>query len=298
MDIELYTKNFKIYLFRLGYAQTTIKHNTNSLWLFLSYLSEQHVKELKQVEPKHIVAYNEHLHGLKSRITNLGLNGKTIGQKINVVRLFSQYLEATQQLKIFTTSVDIIPSVKKHKEILSREQIKNLYNQTDDSIMGLRDRALLGLYYGCGLRYTEGIKVEINHIDYKKELLFITPSKNYHSRYIPINNRILKDFKEYEIHARVYFTTPVLFKTLTKNTFITGSISNSYLNKWLQNLCNKANINKTITLHSLRHSIATHLLQQEMPLEQIARFLGHNTIRATQMYTHIVEELKHEKNGK
>jgi integrase/recombinase XerD len=282
-------------LFRLGYAETTIKHNTSSLALFLSYLKQQNVKELKQAESKHIIAYNEHLHGLKSRITNLGLNGKTIQTKINVVRLFSQYLESTQQLKIFTTTVDIIPTIQKHKEILSQEHIKNLYNQTDDSIIGLRDRAILGLYYGCGLRYKEGIKVELNHIDYKKELLFISPSKNYHSRYVPINNTVLKDFKDYELHARIYFTSPVLFKTQNKNTFLVGNLSNSYLNKWLQNLCNKANINKTITLHSLRHSIATHLLQQEMPLEQIAKFLGHNTIRATQIYTHIVESINHEK---
>lgn len=282
-------------MFRLGYAETTIKHNTSSLALFLSYLKQQNVKELKQAESKHIIAYNEHLHGLKSRITNLGLNGKTIQTKINVVRLFSQYLESTQQLKIFTTTVDIIPTIQKHKEILSQEHIKNLYNQTDDSIIGLRDRAILGLYYGCGLRYKEGIKVELNHIDYKKELLFISPSKNYHSRYVPINNTVLKDFKDYELHARIYFTSPVLFKTQNKNTFLVGNLSNSYLNKWLQNLCNKANINKTITLHSLRHSIATHLLQQEMPLEQIAKFLGHNTIRATQIYTHIVESINHEK---
>ena len=295
MDIETYTNQFKIYLFRLGYAETTIKHNTNSLGLFLSHLKAQNVKELKQIESKHIVAYNEHLHGLKSRITTLGLNGKTIQTKINVVRLFSQYLEATQQLKIFTTTVDIIPSIQKQKEILSQEQIKNLYKQTDDSIMGLRDRALLGLYYGCGLRYNEGIKVELNHIDYKKELLFISPSKNYHSRYVPVNNSVLKDFKEYELHARIYFTSPVLFKTAIKHTFIKGNVSNGYLNRWLQNLCNKANINKTITLHCLRHSIATHLLQQEMPLEQIAKFLGHNTIMATQIYTHIVESLNHEK---
>jgi integrase/recombinase XerD len=157
MDIEQYTNNFKTYLFRLGYAESTIKHNTNSLGLFLSYLKQQNIKELKQIESKHIVAYNEHLHTLKSRITNLGLNGKTIQTKINVIRLFSQYLEATQQLKIFTTTVDIIPGLQKQKEILSQQQIKNLYNQTDDSIKGLRDRALLGLYYGCGLRYNEGI---------------------------------------------------------------------------------------------------------------------------------------------
>ena len=78
------------------------------------------------------------------------------------------------------------------------------------------------------------------------------------------------------------------------NYFLSGSTSNGTLNKILQNLCEKANVKSEICLHSLRHSIATHLLQKGMPIEQIAKFLGHRTIRATQIYTHIVENLKQE----
>jgi integrase/recombinase XerD len=285
--IETYSKNFNTYLFRLGYAESTIKHNSNDIKLFLSHLQTLEITGLKQVQPKHIIAYNEHLHTLKSKHTKAGLCGRTIGQKINVVKLFSQFLEATERIKIFTTEVEIIKSIKQHKEILSQEQIKELYNQTDDSVKGMRDRVILGLYYGCGLRYKEGLRVELNHIDYKKELLFITPSKNYHSRYVPINNQVLKDFKDYESYARHSFA-------MNGNCFLSGSTSNGYLNKQLQNLCDKSKIEKRLCLHSLRHSIATHLLQQEMPLEQIAKFLGHRTIRATQIYTHIVENLKQE----
>ena len=285
--IEQYSKNFKTYLFRLGYAESTIRHNSNDIKLFLKHLQEQEITELKQVEPKHIHAYNDYLHSLKSRLTNVGLNGKTIQSKINNVRLFSQFTEATEKIKIYSTKVEIIPSIKNHKEILSQTEIKSLYNQTDDSVKGMRDRVILGLYYGCGLRYKEGLRVELNHIDYKKELLFISPSKNYHSRYVPINNQVLKDFKEYESYARNNFE-------MNGNYFLSGSTSNGTLNKILQNLCEKANVKSEICLHSLRHSIATHLLQQEMPIEQIAKFLGHRTIRATQIYTHIVENLKQE----
>jgi site-specific recombinase XerD len=287
MDIEQYSQNFNTYLFRLGYAESTIRHNSNDIKLFLKHLQEQEITELKYVEPKHIHAYNDYLHGLKSRLTNVGLNGKTIQSKINNVRLFSQFTEATEKIKIYSTKVEIIPSIKNHKEILTQTEIKSLYNQTDDSVKGMRDRVILGLYYGCGLRYKEGLRVELNHIDYKKELLFVSPSKNYHSRYVPINNQVLKDFKEYESYARNSFTTK-------GNYFLSGSTSNTFLNKVLQNLCEKANVKSEICLHSLRHSIATHLLQQEMPLEQIAKFLGHRTIRATQIYTHIVENLKQE----
>jgi integrase/recombinase XerD len=287
MDIETYVKQFKIYLFRLGYAESTIKHTTSDIKGFLSHLEQQNVKALQEVKPQHIHVYNDYLHSLKSRLTGVGLNGKTIQSKINNVRLFSQFTEATEKIKIYSTQVEIVPGIKQHKEIISQEQIKNIYSQTDDSVNGMRDRALLGLYYGCGLRYKEGIKVEVSHIDYKKELLFISPSKNYHSRYVPINNQVLKDFKDFESYARSSFKQ-------RGNCFLSGSVSNTFLNKTLQNLCDKASIEKRLCLHGLRHSIATHLLQQEMPIEQIAKFLGHRTIRATQIYTHIVEELKHE----
>ena len=288
MDIEMietYTKNFKTYLFRLGYAPSTIKHTVSDIHNFLQHLKTQNIQHLQEVQPQHIHVYNTYLHSLKSRLTGTGLSGKTIQSKINNVRLFSQFTEATEKIKVYATKVEVVQSIKQHKEILSLAQIKQLYHQTDNSIKGMRDKVILGLYYGCGLRYAEGIKVEISHIDYKKELLYVAPSKNYHSRYVPINKQVLSDFKNYEQYARPCFNPK-------ENEFLAGNKSNGYLNKHLQNLCEKAGITEKICLHSLRHSIATHLLQQEMPLEQIAQFLGHNSLSATQIYTHITETLK------
>jgi site-specific recombinase XerD len=139
------------------------------------------------------------------------------------------------------------------------------------------------LYYGCGLRYREGIHLETNHIDYKKELLYVAPSKNYKSRFVPINKAVLNDFSAYENYARSHFKT-------RGNYFLSGSVSNSNLNNLLDKLCEAAGIETKLCLHSLRHSIATHLLQKQMPLEQIAKFLGHTTLRATEIYTRIVLE--------
>ena len=99
MDIETYAKNFNTYLYRLGYAQSTIHHTTNDIKTFLSHLKAQNIKNLTEVKPKHIHSYNDYLHGLKSRITHVGLNGKTIQSKINNVRLFSQFTEMLQLIK-------------------------------------------------------------------------------------------------------------------------------------------------------------------------------------------------------
>jgi len=284
MNIEKYTKDFEIYLFRLGYAESTIKHSKSSLERFLKQLQTQQVQELQEVNPSHLHAYNDYLHSLKSQITKLGLNSKTIQQNINVVKQFSQYLELTEKLKIYTVKLETTPSIKNHRNILSQTQIQQLYNECDNTIIGLRNKAILGLYYGCGLRYSEGIKLEISHIDYKKEVLYVIPGKNYKSRFVPINKQVLKDFLDYEKYARHHFK-------VKGNQFLSGSTSNTFLNKTIENLCDKVGIETPISLHSLRHSIATHLLQKEMPLEQIAKFLGHTTLRATEIYTRIVNKL-------
>ena len=127
--IEQYSKNFNTYLFRLGYAESTIKHTSNDIQRFLSHLQTQNIKSLHEVQPENIHVYNEYLHGLKSRLTKTGLSGSTIQSKINTVKLFSQFLEATEKIKIYATKVDVIQSIKQHKEILSQEQIKQLNGQ-------------------------------------------------------------------------------------------------------------------------------------------------------------------------
>ncbi len=283
LDIEKYKTDYATYLLRLGYAESTIKHNERNLAFFLNHLKSQNVQSLQEIETQHLSAYNDYLHGLKSRLTGKGLASSTIQSKIHVISQFSQFLEATESIKIYTTKLEVVPGIKQHRNILSQPQIKALYSACDNSFTGLRNKAILGLYYGCGLRYSEGINLETNQIDYKKELLYVAPSKNYKSRFVPINKAVLKDFSAYENYARAHFRSRGTY-------FLSGSVSNMSLNRILEKLCESAQIETKLCLHSLRHSIATHLLQKQMPLEQIAKFLGHTTLRATEIYTRIVLE--------
>jgi integrase/recombinase XerD len=100
----------------------------------------------------------------------------------------------------------------------------------------------------------------------------------------------MKDFKEYQQHSRKYLEKQV------QEAFIIGSfgkpMKGTSMNTRLKILCERAGIEKQISLHGLRHSIATHLLQQGMPLEQISKFLGHTSLDSTQIYTRLLEELQ------
>lgn len=286
---KTYQKEFTKWLQRLGYAMTTIEGYQRQLETFLVWLTQNHIQELSNITQEHLEAYNEFLHQRKNRQKEGGLSSCYIQSHINVIRLLSQYLELIGEQKIFTGSIKVEPGAETPRTILTQSEIKALYSATDEPPNGLRDKAILSLYYGCGLRYSEGIRVEKKHIDYSKQLLYVMPGKNYQSRFIPINERIIKDLQDYEVYGRPYFTKEDSTGFLLGNNG--KALSSTTIGKRLKILLIKAGIEKQICLHGLRHSIATHLLQQRMPLEQISKFLGHTSLDSTQIYTRIAEEL-------
>lgn len=286
---KTYQNEFIKWMQRLGYAMTTIEGYERQLQTFLEWLHINHIKELSEINQANLEAYNEFLHQRKNLQKEGGLSSCYIQSHINVIRLLSKYLELTGEQKIFTGNLVVEPGAETPRNILTQSEIKQLYKATDETPNGLRDKAILSLYYGCGLRYSEGIRVEKKHIDYNKQLLYVMPGKNYRSRFIPINERIIKDLQDYEMYGKPYFEKEHSTSFLLN---LKGNAPDSSLiGKRLKHLLQKAGIEKDICLHGLRHSIATHLLQQGMPLEQISKFLGHTSLDSTQIYTRIAEEL-------
>ena len=147
----------------------------------------------------------------------------------------------------------------------------------------------MAIYYGCGLRNSEGERIKLNHIHYEKSLLQVLPGKSYKGRYVPLSAGVAKDLKEYQKYSRPYLAIE------NQEYLIIGKfgkfMKGSSMGNRIKQLVEKAGIQKQISLHGLRHSIATHLLQGGMPLEQISRFLGHNSLDSTQIYTRLMEEI-------
>lgn len=287
---KTYQAEFTKWMQRIGYAMTTITGYERQLQTFLEWLNSNHIKELSEINQTNLEAYNQYLHEKKNKQKQGGLSSCYIQSHINVIRLLSKYLELTGEQKIFTGNLVVEQGATTQRNILTQSEIKALYQATDESPNGLRDKAILSLYYGCGLRYSEGIRIERKHIDYNKQLLYVVPGKNYRSRFIPMNERIIKDLQDYEMYGKPYFTKDYSSSFLLN---LKGNAPDSGLiGKRLKYLLQKAGIEKDICLHGLRHSIATHLLQQRMPLEQISKFLGHTSLDSTQIYTRIAEELE------
>jgi len=154
-----------------------------------------------------------------------------------------------------------------------------------------RDRAMLAIFYGCGLRRNEGVHVDVGDINFDRSILHVKKGKQYKERLMPISKTALKHLQEYVYDPRGELLkgskSEALFISLRAQR-IDGQTLQLRLNH-LQDRSNSTTLQeKEIGLHTLRHSIATHLLQAGMPLESISRFLGHSSLESTQIYTHLI----------
>jgi integrase/recombinase XerD len=178
-------------------------------------------------------------------------------------------------------------SLKRHKErnILATEEIQQLYNICTSS----QDRAILSLAYGCGLRRSELQNLNINDVFLSNGIIVIRDSKNHKNRTVPMSDGVLKDIREYIVHERTkYFNMGIssnAFFLNCRGVRKNGADINHRLKQMIVKTQNPIMISKEITLHCLRHSIATHLLDNGATIEFIKQFLGHSDIDTAMLYS-------------
>ena len=298
MNIE-YTKlteGFKDWLHIVGYEANTVINLPRVVNRYFEFMLSNKIKNLDKININDTRNWYESEKRRKSKHTGELLKGSTLNGINRTLRLFSQYLEETSQ-GILTIDLPYEPKVIPEREILTQEEIQAIYNAADETILGLRDRAILSIYYGCGLRSKEGQFLELSDLILDRKLVYVRKGKQYRERYVPFVQNQMTDFKLYLKECR-----PELMQEDTKNWLLLNNKGNqtnsSFLLERIKHLTRAAGINKntctersrSIGLHTLRHSIATHLLQSGMKLESISQFLGHKNIQSTQRYTHIVHE--------
>ncbi len=282
MNLTEELENFENWLIRLGYAESTIKGYVRLLDNFFKYLNQRNPTQ------KEIENFIKDLHQTKA-------SRQYIQGHLNVINRYSAFLEKTKKQKLAVSKIIVEREIKTEKVIFSQVEITSLFSSIDGhNPSDLMDRAILSIYYGCGLRSKEGINLEPKELDFNKGLIYVKPSKNYQSRYVPMSKKVMADLKEYIEFAREIINTESKYLLVGKQK---PHITGSYLNGRLKKLMSKAETTKQASLHSLRHSIATHLLQQGMELEYIGNFLGHKRLDSTQIYTHILEQWKNTENG-
>lgn len=298
-------QSFKEWLDVLGYAPISVYNMPLQIRELLYYLESENISNIKELEIKHI---KEHYSRLKER-SNVrrggGLSNDHLNKHIQALRKFTDYLRQVGRLTLPELSIRNEEANEKEIHVLTEEEIQLLFQATykasnhkphyslsekqTDAIQA-RDRAMLAIFYGCGLRRNEGVNVDVGDVNFDRSVLHVRKGKNYKERLVPISKSSLKYLQDYICDHR----PEILQGSKSEALFISmqarrmdGQTMVLRLKCLQQQTENAELIEKEISLHTLRHSIATHLLQAGMELESISRFLGHSTLESTQIYTHL-----------
>lgn len=285
-ELEL---DFKEWLALLGYAENTVYNMPLFMREFFHWLENEEVKKVEQINAQHVHDFLFHLKKRPHATHGGKLSSGHVNKYHQALVLLSQYVRQTNRGD-FTVETQRMPETRHIPDILTTAEVKELYQATDGSILGLRDKVMLGIFYGCGLRRNEGVQLDVSDIDFKGKLVYVRKGKNYKERYVPANETTLQHIKDYLDHSRPFLQIKNKIPALFISDKGYRARGQSLLIR-LRRLNKLARIDKEIGLHTLRHSIATHLLQSGMKLPHIAKFLGHSSLESTQIYTHI----KHEK---
>ncbi len=296
-------QSFSEWLDVQGYAPSTVYNLPNHIRELLHYLEANNVHHIKELNTTTIDQYYQHLKERSNERRGGGLSNGHLNKHIQALRRFTEYLRKVGRLQI--PEIQLEYEETEHKLIyLTEEEITLLFKATSNpgerkpntsaatlEALQSRDRAMLAAFYGCGLRRSEGVALDVGDINFDRSVLHVRKGKNYQERFVPISKANLKYFSDY-----IYDHRPELAKGSKVEALF---ISHLYCKrmqgqslfirlKKLQYLTANLDLQeKEIGLHTLRHSIATHLLQAGMKLENISRFLGHSSLESTQIYTHI-----------
>lgn len=288
--LEVIKEGFEKWLKTLGYAESTVYASSNYVRDFFIWLEKRGIKNLNQINASVIQTYYEYLQKRSNKKRDGSLSNNYIISNINALKRLSKYLEQTKRV-----SIEIDLRVKAEKEntktILTQTEIKMLYKACTNDLLGLRDRAMLGVFYGCALRRSEGQALNLSDVMLKEKRIYVRKAKNLKERYVPMAESVKEDLENYIYVARKSLVSnknennPAFFLSLRSSR-----LSGNGLIERLHILKRASGIEKEIGLHTLRHSIATHLLQSGMKLEEVSQFLGHQSMESTQIYTHLAYE--------
>lgn len=283
------TINYKNYLVTLGYKPATCQQRYLYLKEFFNFLELHKIYELEQISPYHITLFYSYIQNRKSLKDGNIIRSKTRWEHMRIVQMFLGYALDLGKITTSPASTFKFTYQKEPVEriIFTQEQIKELFTVSND-----QERAILNIAYGCGLRVGELVKLNKEDIRFTENIVIVQSGKNNKRRLIPIKEELKQELQLF-IESQQHNTDKAFFINSQKTRMQEWTF-----NKLFKRIIKKTTFGKKFTqeqisktgIHSLRHSIATHLIENGMQLEQVQTFLGHSYIESTEVYTHISQE--------
>jgi integrase/recombinase XerD len=257
-------EKFKIWMSSRRYSQSTIGTYLDTLRTFFKFYNH---KDFSEITNDDIIYFNNDF------VISNGYSASYQNQLVNALKLFYQTIQHR------TLDIDLIHRPKRAKvlpNVLSKEEVAAIIKVHANT----KHRIMLSLIYACGLRRCELLNLKPLDIDSKRRLLIIHQSKGRKDRVVPISIKIIELLRDYYI---TYKPKTWLFEGQIRGE----QYSETSLQDVLKTALRKAGIKKPVTLHWLRHSYATHLLESGTDLRFIQELLGHKSSKTTEIYTHV-----------
>ncbi|QYH39528.1 tyrosine-type recombinase/integrase [Algoriphagus sp. NBT04N3] len=284
--------DYRQYLERTGYNKGSREALPSCLREFFYRMEGLGIHGLDSITSGHIL---DHWEYLKTRPSQRGgsLSESMVSHHLYALKTFMNYGQSSGNLNSNPFGSLSFPKPEHPpRKVLSTEEIKALYGACET----LKDRAILSLFYGCGLRRSEAEKLDISDIHFKGGLLYVRSGKGGKRRVVPMGVQVTQDLKDYYLHERESYrngSTSDSLKAFMLNNRGNRIRGGAYW-KRLRYLAEQAGFMDRIGLHCLRHSIATHLLEGGLGIEQVRDFLGHRHLETTQIYTRISKQYLNE----
>jgi integrase/recombinase XerD len=275
---------FRNYLENVGYSKSTVYMLPECVRSFLSHAT----KNPDKITQKEIQSFYVHLNERPHKKKEGGLSEQYINHHVYALKVFFNWLESTGQIKYNPVSVMKFKRPKPNqRQPLTKEEIQTLFKAATTA----KETAILHLFYSCGLRRSEAEMLNIKDVHFKKQILYVREGKGAKRRAVPMTARVSKELENYLVLSR----ESLVMRREDKEAFIVNKKGNRMrgdtYNKMLKEIILRTQdsglITKEITLHHLRHSIATHLLECGLSIEYVRDFLGHAFLESTQIYAKV-----------
>lgn len=287
---KLNTKNKKLlsdYIIELKTIKqrdkdTTVNSYSEDIYKYLEYMESKNISNALDISYNNLLNYLKYLDDNKYEVSS-------VARKIVSIKAFHKYLSENYKVIDISTKINTPRFYRKLPNILTIEEVDNLLDIKLDTPFDYRNKAMLELIYSSGLRVSELINLDLSDIDLNNNYVRcfgkgskerIVPIGEYSSKYLSIYINEYRDSMK-----KGYYTEKIFLnnhgKEMTRQGFF----------KIIKKIAKDKDINKNITPHMLRHSFATHLLNNGADLRTIQEMLGHSSISTTQIYTNVTNDI-------
>lgn len=301
-DMETLLKSWGEWIEAQGFAPGSVKDHRQKLQGFLDFLDGEgsgrpqgSASLVLEADKKKLSAYQSHLFEMTSKKTGKKLSCNSQINRLTVLKNFYRFLQQTGRIAINPAEIIVLPRHPKliPPVLLKSREMKKLLDAPDlGNPLGFRDRTIMEVFFATGMRLSELTSSAVEDLNFEEGLIHIKHGKGQKQRLVPMGEAARNWLQEYLENVR-----PILAKQSdTQAVFLNRFARRMDKNGWQKKLAqyvSSAGIKKSFTTHCFRHQLATSMLERGADTRHIQEILGHETLKTTQRYLHVVKaELK------